>query len=482
MRPTAIATCLLLAVCSVRAQQVSPKQQVYTLLRQNRFAEAEAAARTLIQASPSDCSLRAMLGLAQRGERNGEAAFLTFQEAARMCAQSLPVLEGAAETAYALHKPETASLLRQLLLLRPDDPTTHAMLGSVEAREGDCKAAVEDDRAGLSQVTNNPPALRQYAGCLVAVDDKADAVDTLKQLVALEDNAANRMALASAQNQAGDRSDALATLQPLLTSGPEQADALLLAAQIADADNKTPQAVAWLRQAITMAPAKYENYVYFAQLSLDHGSYQVGVDMVDLGLRQLPDNARLLVSRGVLEVQLGKLDQALADFERAHQVDPKLSFTDDAMGVLLSQKHDSAAALALFQQKSEANPKDALLQYLYAEVLAESASGDPAAVAKAAAAARRALVIEPSYTPARDLLCVLLLRSGDLPGVVKEAEEATRRDPYDESALYQELLAQRKLGKPEITRQLVERLQQAKQHNQAAATKYVLREQGEAQP
>jgi hypothetical protein len=46
--------------------------------------------------------------------------------------------------------------------------------------------------------------------------------------------------------------------------------------------------------------------------------------------------------------------------------------------------------------------------------------------------------LEPGYQPARDLLCVLLLRHNDLAGVIAQAEEAMKRDPYDEVALYQE--------------------------------------------
>jgi tetratricopeptide (TPR) repeat protein len=171
-----------------------------------------------------------------------------------------------------------------------------------------------------------------------------------------------------------------------------------------------------------------------------------------------------------------QMDAALRDFEQAHRLDPQLSFAQDAMGMLFSQKHDNAAALALFAQQSQLHPDDPLLQYLYAEALSQVENPDQKLTEKAIATAQRAVQLEPSYQPARDLLCVLLLRHDDLAGVIAQAEEATKRDPYDEVALYQELLAERKLNHPDRTATLVKQFKEAKAHNQEAKTKYLLQE------
>jgi predicted Zn-dependent protease len=146
------------------------------------------------------------------------------------------------------------------------------------------------------------------------------------------------------------------------------------------------------------------------------------------------------------------------------------------MGMLFSQKHDTAAALALFAQQSQLHPNDPLLQYLYAEALSQVENPDQKTTEKAIASAQRAVQLEPSYQPARDLLCVLLLRHNDLAGVIAQAEEAMKRDPYDEVALYQELLAERRLNHGDRTAVLVKQFRDAKAHNQEAKTKYILQE------
>jgi hypothetical protein len=149
------------------------------------------------------------------------------------------------------------------------------------------------------------------------------------------------------------------------------------------------------------------------------------------------------------------------------------------MGMLMSQNHDSASVLTLFAKQAQLHPNDPLLQYLYAETLSQTPNEDETVKVQSIAAAKRAVQLEPTYQPARDLLCVLLLRHNDLAEVVTQAEEAKRRDPYDEVAIYQELLAQRKLKNTDAIAPLVKQLQDAKAHNQEAKTKYILEE---AQP
>lgn len=460
-------------------EQQSQKQEIYRLLASQQFSEAAQSANVYLSAHPGDCNVHVMLGIALRGESKTDAAFTAFRAAVKECPQSLAAIEGAAETAYALNKPEAKRLVMRVIQLRPADETSYAMLGAIDARTGDCTGAVENYAKAPTRVNQSPPALQQYGSCLMILNRPTEAVPVLSQLLALQDQSANRLALVRAQIAAKDQSAALATLQPLLDSGDKDSNTFLLAAQLAEAKNDTPKAVEWLRRAIELNPKNVDAYLAFSEISFNHGAFKVGIDFMNLGIQQLPSEARLYLARGVLEEQSGQLNASLQDFEKAHQLNPQLSFAEDAMGMLLSQKHDPAAALALFAQQSQLHPNDPLLQYLYAEALSETSNADEAQLEKAIAAAQRAIHLEPSYQPARDLLCVLLLRHNDLNEAITQAQEATKRDPYDEAAIYQELLAEHKLKHSAKIEVLVKQLQDAKAHNQQARTKYVLEE---AQP
>ncbi|MBB5059218.1 tetratricopeptide (TPR) repeat protein [Granulicella aggregans] len=467
----ALSWLIAMGAASAAAQSGSA---IFTLLQQHKFAEAETASRAVLVTKPNDCSVLTLLGLAQRGQSKLDDAFQSFQSANQSCPTNLASLEGAAEIAYSRRMPEADGLLKRVIELQPGNSAAHAMLGAVEARSGDCEASVTNYAMASEQISRSVPALRQYAGCLVTLGRMREAVEPLTDLLALQDKGVNRRTLARAQSDSGDRAAAVMTLDPLLHAEPPDDAALLLRARISEADNKTPEAVAWLRQAIQVGAKNVENYLYFAEVSFAHGSYQVGVDLLNTGLQQLPDNPRLLLARGVLLAQLDQMGAALRDFEAAHRLDPKLSLAEDAMGVLFSQKHDMSAARSVFRDKLKAQPNDALLQYLYAESLSEGTVEDAKTLGEAIAAAKRSVELEPSYQPARDLLCVLLLRHGDLKEVVEQANEALKRDPYDEAALYQELQAERRLKQSDRLPDLVARLQAAKSHNQIAVTKYVL--------
>jgi tetratricopeptide (TPR) repeat protein len=472
-----LVSCALVPTTVSNAQQPQPqKQEIYRLLDAHQFAQAEQAATSLLTTDPNDCTVSVLLGIALRGEVKLDPALKAFRNAVQQCPQSLAALAGAAETAFLLNSPDAKPLVTKIIQLRPADETGYAMLGALDARARDCAGAVENYAKAPTRVRQSVPALRQYASCLMALDRPSEAVPLLSQLLALQDSSANRMALARAQSAGKDGVSALTTLEPLLIPGSKDSSAFLLAAQLAEANNDTPKAVEWFRKAIEINPRNVEAYLAFSEVSFNHAAFKVGIDFLNLGIHELPSEARLYLARGVLEEQVTELDAALRDFQEAHRLDPHLSFAEDAQGMLLSQKHDTAAALSLFARQTELHPDDPLLQYLYAEALSQVQNADEPQLQKAIAAAQRAVKLEPSYQPARDLLCVLLLRHNDLDEVIIQAKEAKKRDPYDEVAIYQELLAEHKLKHADKSAILVKQLQDAKAHNQEARTKYVLEE------
>ena len=139
---------------------------------------------------------------------------------------------------------------------------------------------------------------------------------------------------------------------------------LELAASAYEADGNTPEAVRVLRQAILSDPHNVNLYVDFANISLDHQSYQVGVDMINAGLAAEPKAAPLYVARGILYVQLAQYDKAEADFEKADALDPRESIGSAAEGLAAVQQNDPDHALSTVRAKLAKTPNDAFLLYL----------------------------------------------------------------------------------------------------------------------
>jgi tetratricopeptide (TPR) repeat protein len=450
---------------------------VMRALKQNDNAQAVAIAGRILIAHPSDCQVLTLRGIALSREGQMSGAKESFDRALQSCPESLAALEGAAQIAYSTRSPAAFALLHRILLQRPDDQTSHAMLGSLSFQHGDCPAAIDHFDHSLALVQKSVEAQRELGACLWAQGEHQKAEEAFRRVAERDPNETNLLQLAFVQWKSKNLEAALTTLQPLLTSSAAGSKPFSLAAQIAEEKGDTPRAVEWLRTAIVNDPANTANYLLFATISFNHASYQVGIDVVNSGLQQSPDAAKLYLARGVLQVQLSHYAPALADFEKAHALDPQLSFVQDAMGMIRSQQHDWAGSLQIFQQQAAAHPQDPLLQYLYAEALANESGGDSGKnLPKAIAAVKRALQIEPGYQPARDLLCTLLLKTNQFAEVIDQAGIALKQDPTDQSALFQEIQAQRRLGNNEAISPLVKRLQELKSQQQVAQAQYLLQD------
>lgn len=459
-------------------QSAADTSRVVQLLRAHQYEAADQATQPMLAAHPHDCRLLSLSGLALNGMQRPSAAKQAFSEALQTCPDSLLALEGAAQIAYAQKQPDAAALLQRILVLRPDDVTTHAMLAAVDRSRQECRAALPHFEASRALFATHPQLQEGYAFCLANTGDDREAAANYQQVLDQHADETARYNLAIVQSRLHDPKAALETLQPLLTSGGGEAP-LELGSRLAEDAGDTPQAVQLLREAILRQPKNADNYLRFAQLSFTHNSVQVGIDMLNVGLTQLPDAGRLYLARGVLEVQLSQFEKAIVDFQKAHQLEPQLSLAMDAIGIMQSQQHQFDASLKLFEQQARAHPQDGLLQYLYAEALSQSHSSDDK-LQQAIAAAERSVAVDPGYEPARDLLAQLYLHADQPNRAVTQAEAALKMDPADQTALYQEMMAKRRLGQNAEVRQLAQRLAElraksAEQQKQARG--YVLKDE-----
>ncbi|HTZ56867.1 MAG TPA: tetratricopeptide repeat protein [Acidobacteriaceae bacterium] len=459
-------------------QASSDEDQIVQALRAKDYATAVTAAEAALAthpAHPEDCRILVMRGMGLRGEGLLSNSLQSFQAALDACPHFVPALEGAAQVEYARRSPDAVPFLKELISLRPDDPTAHAMLAVIAWQQRDCASALPHFEKALPLIQQNPEARREFAACLLAEGEANRSADLYRELMSRSPDPQIRMQFAVALWKSKKLDEALAILSPLAGPGSTNSRALALAAQIAEEKGATPQAIAWLRQAIVVDPSAVKNYVLFATFAFNHDSFEVGIDMVDAGLKVLPRAAPLYLSRGVLRVQLSQIDGALNDFQEAHRLDPTLSFAEDAMGMIHSQQHDNQGSIEAFRRHAQENPRDPLLQYLYAEALLESAdSGNSQIQAEAIRAANQAVKLEPDYQPARDLLAVLYMRAGNASAAREQAKEALKRNPDDTAALYQEMLADRSLGQRSEIDGLVARLKELRKSEQESKTRYLL--------
>src|ERR1700733_765381 len=117
---------------------------ILSALRANDFAGAVNLSREALAKFPSDPQLWMLQGIGLSAEKHNGEALKAFHHALRLSPDYLPALEGAAQIAYEAGDKEAVPLLRHIVRLQPSEPTSHAMLGALASKEGNCPQAVRE--------------------------------------------------------------------------------------------------------------------------------------------------------------------------------------------------------------------------------------------------------------------------------------------------------------------------------------------------
>jgi tetratricopeptide (TPR) repeat protein len=337
-------------------------------------------------------------------------------------------------------------------------------------------------RQGGAALALQIPAIQQFGSCLMQLNRASEAVPVFQDLMLRQpaDEHA-RYNLAVVQFTAKDYSEAIKTVQPLLVGVSTDSDALDLASAAYEETGDTPRAVALLRQAILANPKKVKYYVDFAALSVKHDSYQVGIDIINAGITQNPNNPALHIARGILFIQKGQYPEGRADFETADRLDPSQASASAAEGLAMMQQANLDEALATVDTQLKRHSDDPFLHYLKAEILEQrGAVVGTTDFKQALRDLAEAVRLAPDFLLAHDLLGNIYLKSGQTEKAIEQCRIVLRSDPNDQTALYHLLLALRKSGDPKgegpgIVRQLAA-LREESQNEQSSATRYKLYE------
>jgi tetratricopeptide (TPR) repeat protein len=461
-----LVTCCLLALLA--GAQSDPQAQsptaseVVQALRAKDFAKGLQLAREHAKSQPEDPRAWTLVGLALSGLGRNAESLSALQKALKLRPDFLPALEAAAQLEYNRRRPDAAAFLERVLRLNPQEPTAHAMLGSLAFRRKDCDPAVSHFKQSWPVINSRPEALTEYGDCLVRIARLIDAIPVFNRLIYLQpDDWQPRYDLAVIQFRVRHSEEAIQTLQPLVERPKPIPEALNLIAAAYEATQQTPMAVAALEQAIKLAPRDPTNYLDLATISLDHGSFQVGVDVLSAAIRVMPDSAPLHLERGVLLAQMAKYDQATADFEEASTLSPQQNMGAVAQGISLLERNHPDQCLQLIRDHLHKSPDDPILNYLLAEALLRKGvqPGMPE-FREAESAARRSVQSKPEFALGHDVLSQLYLRAGMTTEAIQQSRLALEVDPQDQSGLYNLIMGLRKSGRTSEVPALVRRLAQ----------------------
>ena len=456
-----IAVIALVWTLSAHAQDIRISiSSIESQIRSQQYDQAEKTLKTALRQNPGDHRLWTLEGICFALQGNDAGALTAFNHAIRISPDYVPALKGEVQILYKAGDARAIPLLKRMLKSDPGDTTGHEMLAGLEAHAGDCHAAVTQFDLSKDAIAKHPASLEAYGDCLFKLGRTADAIPVFRQLVPLLPGRTYPSYDLAVLLVATDKdAEAIKVLEPFLTPDQTDADLLSLASQAYEATGSTPKAVALQRQAIVANPTDASNYVSFAVLCLRHDSFKVGIAMLNAGLKRIPDNSSLYVSRGVLNVQLGEFNKAEADFKMAEKLDSAHTIAAYAGDLATLERDNPNLALAHVREQLKSHPRDALLHLLLAKLIMTKGPDTQSREFKEAMHHTLVAVeIKPDLVGAHDQLASMYMSLGQYDQAIKECKTALKYDPSNETALYHLIISLRHTGHKDDLRPMVKRL------------------------
>jgi tetratricopeptide (TPR) repeat protein len=263
------------------------------------------------------------------------------------------------------------------------------------------------------------------------------------------------------------------TLELLKTSGYDNENVENLLAQAYIGIGQSKNALEALQRAASFAPKSEKLYAFVADACADRQDFDLGLQVVELGLRNLPNSARLHYERGYFLVMLDHWDPAQPEFDLAATLAPH---TDIAY---LAQAQKSKFAgkpedeIRIVRQAIQDGHANYLALTILGDALISSGAmpGQPE-FEEAEAALTKAVAERPQFTGAQLSLGALLLSESRVDSAIQHLETAKSIAPRNVSVYAQLAVAYRKTGNKaaadaalaklaELNAQLAERIRTA---------------------
>jgi len=257
-----------------------------------------------------------------------------------------------------------------------------------------------------------------------------------------------------------------------LRSGHERSDLENLLAQAYLGNAQPAEALEAFRRAAELSPQSEKLYLFVADACIDHQYYASGLEVVNLGLRQLPRSSRLFYQRGVLHSFMDQPDLARSDLEQAGS----LAQGSDISYLAASQKGmldgNLSEAIQAARRGVQNDPNNYVLLTILGQALIRSgAAPGQSEFAEAESALQRAVILRPGFAAAQLALGQLCRMDGRLDEAVKHLETARQLAPNNAAAYSNLALVYRAQGKTGEAQKILAALADL---NRQSAAKYKL--------
>ena len=313
------------------------------------------------------------------------------------------------------------------------DPQAEGELqtGSALTRRGEFTQAIPHLLRARGRVANDYAAEFNLAICYVATDQPLKAIPILTQLRG---------------------------------HGHDNADVNNLLAQAYVADSQDQRALDAFKRAVSFTPSNEKLYMFVADACMGKQAYALGMQVIELGLENLPNSAQLQLERGMFLTLMDRFDDAKGDFDTSRKLAPDSEVAYIAGAEEAMYAGNVAEAVRISREGITRGHHNFLLLTLFGEASLRSGIAPGQKDFEEARQALEAAVAErPNYPSAQLALGKLYLLNGPAADALAHLEKARALSPGN-AAVYSNLAAAyRKLGDIQKAQEAVAKLAELNQ-------------------
>ncbi len=463
-----------------------------SLVQQQQFEPAVAILEKIVAQTPKNPRALNLLGIALTGAGQIDKANARFRQVLKLDPRFVPAMKNLAVNEFTLnHRAAAKSGFDRVLKLSPDDEIAHLYLADIAFEAKQLATALDHYEKVRSRVVQNPRATLRYSECLAQAGRIKDAGAALTSLPPDDQEGQFQAGLILGRSGAfldaahffrqarqrspdpytagynevlmlirgGDYASAIQTGAILFDQNLKRAELYNLISEAYLKTGQVERAYNALRTATELDPGAEDHYVDLAGICLDYENYDLGLEIVDIGLRHLPNSFRLRLHRGVMLAQKGLAQEAEKDFELAAKLSSGESLPYAALGMAWMQQGETARAVEALRAQVKKSLNDFMLPYILGIALLRSGAEPGTEMGVEARRAFEASVrLNPKFGRAHAELGKLLLKEDNVKGGIAELETAVNLDPKDGAAAYQLSRAYRRAGDSVRAQQMLARV------------------------
>ena len=216
--------------------------------------------------------------------------------------------------------------------------------------------------------------------------------------------------------------------------GSHTVDVENLLAQAYIGNSQPEEALQALQKAATLSPQNEKLYSLVADACMDYKNYGLGIKVVDIGLRNRPQSARLHYERALFLTQLDNFDEAQKDFLLASKLAPEaeIGYLATAQEELFGGNISDAIRVAREGVK-KGYETHALLTVLGEALIRSGVSPGQPEFVEAETVLEKAVAMQSTDAASQIALGSLDLISGQLESAIAHLEKARELDPANTS-------------------------------------------------